>query len=159
MRSFASTTTALAQLETYLEVEGPLRRRDRLLAGSHAGGCLPDPLRADASGCAAAFKCAIFFSSGRPIDPWSLDRGELRLLEPSEHSRPLMSLPTASIWGRNDTVWPGSSETLWGLCDPAASVSFIHEEGHNIPGGRAKDAVMGAVGAIRRTIDRVEMAH
>jgi pimeloyl-ACP methyl ester carboxylesterase len=158
MLSLESTAKAIAQLETYLEVEGPF---DGVIGYSQGATLAATYLIRFAQLNPAAsppFKCAIFFSGGHPVDPRLLDRGVLQLLKPEQPS-PLLSLPTASIWGRNDPLWPGSSETLWRLCDPAARVSFVHDEGHDIPGGRAKDAVMGSVGAIRRTIDRALMAH
>jgi predicted esterase len=104
------------------------------------------------------FKCAIFFSGGVPLDPRALDQQKLELLD-QESVGPLLFLPTANIWGRNDFVWPGSSERLFGLCDPAQRNVFLHDEGHDIPGGRAKDAVLGSVRVIRRTIDKAMLAH
>ena len=70
---------------------------------------------------------------------------------------PLLELPTANIWGRNDEVWPGSSEVLSELCDERSNQVYIHDEGHSIPGPRAMEAVQGCVRAIRRTIQHAEM--
>ncbi len=162
-----STAAALAQLEAYLEAEGPF---DGVIGYSQGATLAATYLirfaqrRHPAAAAAAAavplpFKCAVFFSGGRPVDPRLLDRGELRLIDPAELPGPLLPLPTAGIWGRNDALWPGGGEALWRLCDPAARVRFVHDEGHDIPGSRARDAVAGAVGAIRRTIDRAAMAH
>ena len=87
----------------------------------------------------------------------SLARGERRLLEPEELEWPKLRLPTAHIWGRNDTLWPGTSEVLFKLCEEGERTVFIHEEGHDIPGARAKEAVQGSLRAIRRTVDAALM--
>ncbi len=83
-----------------------------------------------------------------------LAKGDRRLLEPNESSAPFLRLPTAHVWGRNDTLWPGSSEVLCELCEEGERSAFVHDEGHDIPGTRAKEAVQGSVRAIRRTVDR-----
>lgn len=75
----------------------------------------------------------------------------------AEETGPILRLPTANIWGRNDEVWPGGGEKLCDLCEDTDKVVYIHEEGHSIPGPRAKEAVQGCVRAIRWTIYRAEM--
>ncbi|KAI0184479.1 putative polyketide synthase [Xylaria flabelliformis] len=149
MLSLESTSTAITQLQRYIEEEGPF---DGIIGYSQGATLAATYLIRFAQlhpTTPLPFECAIFFSGGHPVNPLLLDKGELRLLERQEDLSPPISLPTACIWGRNDTLWPGSSETLWRLCDPATSMSFIHDEGHDIPGSRARGAVMGAVGIIR----------
>jgi predicted esterase len=158
-RSAASMATAISQFEAYLAAEGPFDgvigySQGAILAATymiHFSQLYPSaPL---------PFKCAIFFSGGRPLDPHALGKGDLILIDPEQQVAPLLTLPTANIWGRNDPLWPGSSETLWKLCDPANRTSFIHDEGHDIPGARAKDAVLGSVRAIRKVVDQAVIVH
>ena len=86
-----------------------------------------------------------------------LAKGERKLLEPEELEVPRLRLPTAHIWGKNDTLWPGTSEVLCELCEEGERTVFVHEEGHDIPGARAKEAVQGSLRAIRRTVDNALM--
>ena len=102
------------------------------------------------------FKCAIFFSGGVPIDLRALDQGKISFIDP-KLTGTLLRLPTAHIWAHNDTVVPGGGEMLSMLCDDLYKNVYIHGEGHAIPGARAKEAVQGAVKAIKRTIDQAAM--
>ena len=67
----------------------------------------------------------------------------------------VISVPTANIYGRNDTLWPGSSEQLCGLCEEEGKAVLVHDGGHEVPGsGTSKDALIGAVKVIRRAVDK-----
>lgn len=101
---------------------------------------------------ALPFRCAIFISGGIPADPTALEKGEIRFLH-QERNGELLKLPTAHIWGRNDNLWPGTSQILSGLCEVSSRFIFVHDEGHDVPSARSREAVLGAVRAIRRTID------
>lgn len=92
------------------------------------------------------------------MDPAALEEDELRPLN-VERDGVLLGLPTAHIWGRNDKLWPGSSELLSGLCEERVRSVFVHDEGHDVPSARSKEAVLGAVRAIRRTLDRALSAQ
>ena len=98
------------------------------------------------------FRCAIFISGGIPADPDALDKGEVSLLHGARDGQ-LLKLPTAHIWGRNDNLLPGTSQVLSGLCEEARMFISTHDEGHDVPSAGSKAAVLGAVRAIRRTID------
>lgn len=87
------------------------------------------------------------------MDLAALDRNELKLLD-AESVDSALALPTANIWGRNDRLWPGTSEVLSSLCEKEKNNVFVHEEGHDIPSVRAKLAVSGAVRVIRRAVDQ-----
>ena len=80
----------------------------------------------------------------------------MKLIDPKV-TGPLLKLPTANIWARNDEVWPGSSEMLCELCEEMSKTVYVHDEGHCIPGPRAKDAVQGCVRAIRRVVEQAEI--
>jgi predicted esterase len=146
--SVESMSRALDHLEKFLELEGPY---DGVIAFSQ-GACLvatyliQQKLRHPQK--PLPFKCAIFFSGAIPLDPEALEQG----------SRDLMAgLPTAHIWGRNDTLWPGTSDVLYALSDAKLSSIFLHDEGHSIPAARSKQAVSGSVKSIRRAVDRATL--
>lgn len=155
--SASSMHDALSQLHAYIEAEGPF---DGVLAFSQGASLAATYLFQHAQNHPSKhlpFKCAIFFSGGRPLDPMLLAKGERKLLEPEELEVPRLRLPTAHIWGKNDTLWPGTSEVLCELCEEGERTVFVHEEGHDIPGARAKEAVQGSLRAIRRTVDNALM--
>ncbi|KAK3321990.1 serine hydrolase FSH [Apodospora peruviana] len=157
--SAPSMNTALDQLEGYLASEGPF---DGVIGYSQGASLAATYLIRTAQRHPSAplpFRCAIFFSGGRPLDPRSLDEDRLVLINPDGVTDAVVAMPTANIWGRNDRLWPGSSEILFKLCDPAVRSSCIHDEGHDIPGARAKDAIQGSVRAIRRAIDKANLSH
>ena len=97
------------------------------------------------------FKCAIFLSGGIPFDNAALLRGEVRPVDPQDGE--LIHIPTAHIWGLNDTLSPGSSDILSEVCNAQLRTVSTHDGGHEVPGARSKDAVNTAVHAIRRTVD------
>lgn len=81
----------------------------------------------------------------------------MRQLDPKVDGNALLAgFPTAHIWGRNDDFCPGTSEVMSQLCDPMFRNEFIHDEGHEVPPARARDAVLGCVRTIRRTVKMAE---
>lgn len=145
--------TALAQLAGYIALEGPY---DGVLAYSHGASLAATYIVQQAQlhpTSPLPFKCAIFLSGGIPADPSALDRNELRLLNPMRDGKPLM-LPTAHVWGANDTLYPGTSAVLSELCDEGMKCVFVHDEGHTLPNGKVKEAVLSAARVIRRTVDK-----
>ena len=102
----------------------------------------------------------MFIAGGVPVDPDLLiHRGELRQLSGSVDGC-LISIPTANIYGRNDTLWPGSSEQLSELCDEKAKAVLVHDGGHEVPGsGTSKDALISTVKVIRRAVDKAMHAQ
>lgn len=147
---------ALAQLAHYISEEGPFDGVLGFSQGAILAATYLIQFRLDYPSIPLPFKCAIFFSGGIPVDPQALDQGELSHIDPKV-AGPLLRLPTANIWGRNDMVWPESSEVLCALCEDLNKNVYIHDEGHDIPGARAKEAVQGSVRAIRRAIDQALM--
>lgn len=153
-----SMTAALNNLERFLALEGPY---DGFLAFSQGTILVATYLLRHSMLYPAAslpVKCVIFLSGNIPLDPAALQRGEVRQLDPKKDLMALR-LPTAHIWGSNDKMYPGKSESLYGLCPEEERSKFCHEEGHDIPSARAKEAVLGAVRAIRRTVDRATVAQ
>lgn len=150
--SVSSIKTAIAQLANYIALEGPF---DGILGYSH-GAALAATFLIQHSrqypNAPLPFKCAVFISGGVPADLTALEQNELKLLD-AESGGSLLALPTANIWGKNDTLWPGTSEILSSLCEKEKNNVFVHDEGHDVPGVRAKVAVSGAVKAIRRAVN------
>ncbi|THC88805.1 hypothetical protein EYZ11_011751 [Aspergillus tanneri] len=154
-----SIIAALDSLAKFLEVEGPF---DGVIGFSIGAGLAATHLIQQALRYPekpSPFTCAIFFSAAAPIDPLALERGEVRLLDPDTHRHQfLLGLPTAHIWGRNDDLWKHRSEMLYAVCDPKGRGMVLHDEGHAIPGARAKEALLESVRLIRRTVGRAVMA-
>ncbi|KAJ5721629.1 uncharacterized protein N7483_009563 [Penicillium malachiteum] len=152
--SAESVNKALDDLSQFIALEGPY---DGIIAFSIGAALSATYLireRITNPDKPLSFKCAIFLCGGAPLDPNALARGEVSLLDPVP-GRPFLSgLPTAHIWGRNDTLWGYRSERLSSVCDPEEQTIFLHDEGHAVPGARAKDALLNSVRAIRRTVGR-----
>jgi pimeloyl-ACP methyl ester carboxylesterase len=159
--SAESMNLALSQLDAYLASEGPF---DGVIGYSQGASLAATYLIRTAQRHPSAplpFRYAIFFSGGRPLDPRALDEGRLHLIDPEDPAgvSGIIGLPTANIWGRNDKLWPGSSEILFKLCDATTRTSYVHDEGHDVPGARAKEAIQGSVRAMRRAMDKATLSH
>lgn len=66
----------------------------------------------------------------------------------------IISIPTAHVWGSQDTLWPGRALALSEICSSNMRTVYIHDGGHEVPGSKSKAAVTGTVHAIRKTIDQ-----
>ena len=144
---------ALSQLAQFISEEGPFDGVLGFSQGAILAATYLIQFSQNHPSRPLPFQCAIFFSGGVPLDPQALGQGKLRQIDPKVTGA-LLKLPTANIWGRNDTAWPGSSEVLCALCDDLNRNVYIHNGGHDIPGARAEEAVQGSVRAIRRAIDQ-----
>ncbi|KAL9608150.1 MAG: hypothetical protein Q9167_007002 [Letrouitia subvulpina] len=150
--SVHSCQKALADLETYIQTEGPF---DAVLAFSQ-GAALATTLmvkkwREDpgAQRSDPVFRCGIFFSGGVPCDPDALLlRGQIRTLDFDSDGVAIPVL-TACIWGKDDLPFP---PRLCALCDPRGRTVFVHEGGHEVPGSKDMGAVNTTVHTIRRTV-------
>jgi hypothetical protein len=91
-------------------------------------------------------KVAILFSS--PI------LGD-RLLSIGKEDGTLISLPTVHIWGSKDDFCKDAPRVIADLCASDVRHVFIHDGGHEIPGGKDKQAVTSSVHVIRRAINSV----
>ncbi|KAI4270303.1 MAG: hypothetical protein LQ337_006759 [Flavoplaca oasis] len=154
--SALSVALALAQLEKYIEIEGPFDGVLGFSQGASLAAAYLVHLSRDFPSRPLPFRCAVFFCGGPPFDPQAVEQNELRLMD-AEETGPILELPTAHMWARNDKVWPGGGEMLSELCEETERNIYVHNEGHSIPGPRAKEALQGCVRAIRRTIARTEM--
>jgi predicted esterase len=151
--SASSMNLAISQLSHYIDSEGPFDGVIGYSQGASLAATFLIRYAQQHPSSPLPFKCAIFFSGGKPLNPSMLDMGKLELIDPKVTGT-LLKLPTANIWGRNDMLWPGSSEVLCDICEEGTRSVALHDEGHDIPGVRAKDAVQSAVRAIRRAVDK-----
>lgn len=100
----------------------------------------------------SSIKMVVLLSSSSPGDPlWLLEKGMIKAVD--EDQGRLIDIPTAHIWGKNDKDWAETSANVVHLCIADKRTVLIHEGGHEFPGGKDKSAVLGAVHAIRRTIN------
>ncbi|KAJ5733816.1 hypothetical protein N7493_002602 [Penicillium malachiteum] len=155
--SVESINKALDDFGRFLEVEGPYDGVIGFSIGALLASTFLIREKARNPTKPLPFKCAIFLCAAAALDPTALARGEITLLKPIPTSSFLLELPTAHIWGRNDTLWADRSELLSSLCDPQESSIFLHDEGHAIPGPRAKEALLGSARAIRRTVGKASL--
>ena len=147
----ASMHRALEQLHAFIQLEGPF---DAVLAYSHGAGFAATYMVQQALlDAPPPFKCAVFLSAARPVDPAALSAGSLRFLDPRA-DKVRIDVPTAHIWGSNDSLHPGSSECVRELSTAELREEVVHEEGHDIPSGKARAAVLDMAKAVRRTVAR-----
>jgi pimeloyl-ACP methyl ester carboxylesterase len=153
--SAASASQALAQLHDFIALEGPF---DGVIAYSHGASFAATYIIQQATVqpfTAPPFKCAIFFSAARPADPELLARDELRFLDASTDGIKI-GIPTTHVWGSNDNIHPGTWEHARDLSEATLREEVVHQEGHDIPGGKAQEALLEVAKAIRRTVARAE---
>ena len=147
-----SISLALSQLSRYIAEEGPF---DGVI-GFSQGAALASTYLIQQAEQPSPFRCAVFFSGGRPFDPQALAEGKAEWVE-SKDAKPLVNLPTTHIWGRKDTHFREASEVLSSLCDEGQREVFIHNQGHDIPGARAQEDLQRCMKVIRRTIERASL--
>lgn len=146
---------ALAQLDAYIAAEGPF---DVLLGFSTgaalAATWLASRRRGAGYGC---IKCAVLFSTIGVYDAESLARGEVCLIgRPGDGYEkggpdPLIDIPTAHVWGREDRV-AAEAAGVAALCNSSTREIYVHNSGHEIPGVKDREAVKAVVKIIRRVI-------
>lgn len=123
-----------------------------LMGFSHGAGCLATYLlyklqQGEVS--QLPIRCAIFFCGAPPHLPSvsSFSAGE-----------ECIEIPTAHIWGRNDTLYRYGPE-LSRLCRGSMREEVVLESGHEIPGARDLVSVARCVRAIRRTLARASVVQ
>ena len=99
------------------------------------------------------FRCAVFFSAGAILDWKTLGQGRVIPLE-HEAKQPLLSIPTAHIWGLRDEEHLKEIELLSQSCDKRLRYTYVHSGGHEIPGARMGEDVQGCIAAIRRAVEK-----
>lgn len=101
------------------------------------------------------FRLAIFLSGGVPVSPVALAHNQRRLLSVATDGVQIR-IPTAHIWGSNDTEYPAFGPVLHQLCAPEMRSEYIHQGGHEVPGVSDKEGLAGAVRCIKRAIAQAE---
>jgi pimeloyl-ACP methyl ester carboxylesterase len=148
------TTTrkqAVIDLESYVKHEGPF---DGVI-GFSGGAALAATLLILHGEQNPPFKVAIFFSSVPAMDPLALMEND----EKPVHAKngPLIHIPTAHVWGKNDTEWAEAAAESFELCHPESRQSYVHDGGHEIPGGKDKEVAMGVAQTIQRAINAAQI--
>ena len=150
----------MEDLEAYIASEGPF---DAVMAFSQgaiiASGLMiynQLQLRHPRRSCSHSqpFKCAIFFSGGTPGDPAAfLQHGHLQVIDCAAYQE-VIRVPTAHVWGTNDSDHPDYGPPLSQLCSAELRSIFVHGGGHEVPGPKERDVFRGIVRCVQRTIDR-----
>jgi hypothetical protein len=148
-----SILQALSDLDRYVQAEGPF---DGVMGFSQGAGLLATymiRLSEEHAQMPLPFKCAVFFSAANTFDWRALQQGHVKLIE-QEAKLPLLSLPTAHIWGVKDQDHLKEMDLLSRVCDKRLRYTYVHSEGHEIPSARMGDAVQGCIAAIRRAVEK-----
>ncbi|KAK6504589.1 hypothetical protein TWF481_006528 [Arthrobotrys musiformis] len=146
---------AILDLRRYIQVEGPF---DGILAFSQ-GATLASTLllaeqgeldRYQEGNYSSAFKCAIFLAAGYA---WSFPAlKDNKWARVDETSGLRIQIPTAHVWAHNDHLGPDVGTTVAALCVPATRHTYIHDEGHTVPGRRSPEKLNSALKIVRRVI-------
>ncbi|KAI1366055.1 serine hydrolase FSH [Xylaria arbuscula] len=157
LTSEASFISALDNLESYIETEGPF---DGVMAFSQGAGLVAmllvrrQYLRPEDP---ALFRCAILFSPVHVYDPVAyLERGEVQVLESMAPGIKLTPIPMVIVYGNEDDRKKECQDAL-AICDPDLLSVFVHDGGHEIPGLGAKNGLSDTVKIARRGITRAEL--
>ncbi|KAJ3579027.1 hypothetical protein NPX13_g1547 [Xylaria arbuscula] len=141
LTSEASFISALDNLESYIETEGPF---DGVMAFSQGAGLVAmllvrrQYLRPEDP---ALFRCAILFSPVHVYDPVAyLERGEVQVLESMAPGIKLTPIPMVIVYGNEDDRKKECQAAL-AICDPDLLSVFVHDGGHEIPGLGAKNGL------------------
>lgn len=149
--SSESFDRALYDLREYLHNEGPF---DGLIAFSQ-GASLASAILIDQSESPNKLRCAIFFCGRTPFvdvaKPRIPDSTEVGIMD----KKPIISIPTVHIWGRDDHIEPGQPEALSKLCCSQDKYTYIHAGGHEVPGAKDKEGLIESANAIKKMIARL----
>ena len=144
----ASVLVAGEQLSRYLEDEGPF---DGVIAFSLGAAFVATWMLDQLDrGRALPFKCTVFFSSSIPGNAAAMRQGQLEQVRGGPGAAPLITIPTAHIWGTRDDLAGDMPSEVFSLCAPGSRSVFVHEGGHEVP--TSDTDVTLAVNAIRRCI-------
>ncbi|KAF2864663.1 serine hydrolase FSH [Massariosphaeria phaeospora] len=174
-----SILDALDWLSSYTQENGPY---DAVMAFSQST-CLTatlllqhHALHPDAE---PLFRCGVFFqgilplkiealSEGRRIQFGNVSPDEAKLCDDvpdkgaedeSVDALEPLGIPTAHVWGTNDTFPLPQGERLSHLFSKSLRTHVTHQDGHAIPGAKNMDGVRRIVRAIRKTTERAQMLH
>lgn len=84
---------------------------------------------------APLFRCAIFLCAGQPWDETGRD-----FIKSAPDYHPI-NIPTAHIVGKEDYIYPMSTE-VYKLCEPAKASYYDHGGGHQVPFDPVKNEEM-----------------
>ncbi|KAG8158314.1 hypothetical protein KVR01_012075 [Diaporthe batatas] len=132
---------AIVELEEYLTAEGPF---DAVL-GFSAGAVLAALCMAVKSlrGEEIPVKCVIFVASAS----CNIEKTYLGLDQGADSIN--IPIPTAHIWGANDTTSPTGGQDLSLLFDASLRAVFVHDGGHEFP---RKESLTEAARVMQRAL-------
>jgi pimeloyl-ACP methyl ester carboxylesterase len=142
----ATLQIAINQLDRYISSEGPF---DAVLGFS--AGCVVAAmylLQKQQQQPTVSFKCAVFLSCAEI-------REEMKYLG-ADAIGDLIRIPTAHIWGSNDTTAPNGGQDLTEICEPATCLRLIHDGAHEPP---RSDHLTEACHVIRQVIKLANRGH
>ncbi|KAI1326776.1 serine hydrolase FSH [Xylariaceae sp. FL0255] len=139
--------TAVDQLDRYVDAEGPYDGILGFSAGSALGAMYI--LHRQQKSLTVPFKCAVFLSNAEIRD-------EMAHLDIDPVRCSLIAIPTAHIWGSNDTTAPNGGQDLSDMCEPTMRFTFVHDGGHELP---SADRMTDACHMIRRAIQQTRLRN
>lgn len=155
--SMESKLKSVADLDSLLKEEGPF---DGVIAFSQGAMLAMTYILREAKlhpskhYTEPAFKVAIFFSAIQPVDSVLLEETGLETVVKVNGDHPLVRIPTAHFWGLDDkSPWAKDANEVSGLCDPEKRAVYIHNGGHEVPGGKDNNTLYRVVHNVRRTIE------
>ncbi|KAK6353818.1 hypothetical protein TWF730_008242 [Orbilia blumenaviensis] len=146
---------AILDLRRYIQVDGPF---DGVLAFSQGATLASSLLLMDQAGSddakngnySSGFKCAIFLAAGLA---WNLHDLQKNLwTQVDEASELRIHIPTAHVWASNDPLGPAIGTAVAAISVPGTRYSYIHDEGHTVPGRRSPEKLHATLKVIRRAI-------
>ncbi|OCK83580.1 hypothetical protein K432DRAFT_290762 [Lepidopterella palustris CBS 459.81] len=99
------------------------------------------------------FRFAIFLCSGLPFSPLP---STVRRMHP-QLDQARIDIPTADMYGKQDTEYYDQSKNLVKFCNPASCFTVEHPGGHEVP--RSARLVRDVAGAIKKVVQSLELGH
>jgi hypothetical protein len=96
------------------------------------------------------FKGAVFFSTFPVLNIKALKGWEF--LKDAATAFPI-AIPTANVWSANEKMHAELAPQIAHLCAASTNINYIHSCGNGIPTATDELALLGAVQAIKRTIN------
>lgn len=112
------------------------------------------------------FRFAIFLCSGLPFSPlpsvgedvspvFGVNETVRRMHPQLDQAR--IDIPTADMYGKQDTEYYDQSKNLVKFCNPASCFTVEHPGGHEVP--RSARLVRDVAGAIKKVVQSLELGH
>jgi len=153
-----SVSKAMDDLSNYIDLNGPFAFVSGQSGMSSVSASLILRHAQEHPEHKSLFAGAIFFNGYAPFDYAALKRNEISFLD-SETYTPMISIPTAHIWGANDKRHVVAADALNKLCVADMKEVCVHNNGSTIPGASAEGDMIKVALAIKRTVSRAIAAY